>query len=258
MKPPIEAVLAFQVSGKFAHFRKFYTNASSLSYIIPPRTAVIGLLASILKIPRDGYYDIFNPDECKISVAVAPGTVIKKSTRSVNMIHDSYFTFLLKGTGKVKGQHTQCKMELLSAPPGHNIGYNIYVAMAPDNHYFRQLRDAVESGSAGYGIYFGQRQFRASFEYTALYGPNETRFIPESDTLDSLCLQENASDIKTDDRVHLVVDQMPIHMRSVEQGKGKGRPTGREPVSVKRVLVERSGKRIYGRFRNCLALDDTI
>ncbi|MCB5267201.1 MAG: CRISPR-associated protein Cas5, partial [Candidatus Cloacimonetes bacterium] len=46
-----DTILELRLSGNLAHFRKFYTNASSLSYTIPPRTAICGLVASILMLP---------------------------------------------------------------------------------------------------------------------------------------------------------------------------------------------------------------
>ena len=46
-------IIVFDIKGKFAHFRKFYTNSSSLTYGIPPRTAICGILAAILGLERD-------------------------------------------------------------------------------------------------------------------------------------------------------------------------------------------------------------
>ena len=49
-------LLVFDISGKFAHFRKYYTNSSSLTYLVPPRTSIYGLIAGILGLERDSYY----------------------------------------------------------------------------------------------------------------------------------------------------------------------------------------------------------
>ncbi|NLA44693.1 MAG: CRISPR-associated protein Cas5, partial [Candidatus Cloacimonetes bacterium] len=65
-----DQVLELKLSGKFAHFRKFYTNASSLTYMLPPRTTVCGLLASMLQIPRDNYYDLMSSDKLGIAVSL--------------------------------------------------------------------------------------------------------------------------------------------------------------------------------------------
>lgn len=51
-----EAVLC-DLRGKFGHFRRFYTNSSSLSYPIPPPTAVRGIVGAALGLKRHEYLD---------------------------------------------------------------------------------------------------------------------------------------------------------------------------------------------------------
>ncbi|MBC7076121.1 MAG: CRISPR-associated protein Cas5, partial [Syntrophomonadaceae bacterium] len=61
-------VLIFDIKGRFAHFRKIYTNSSSLSYTLPPRTTVMGMIAAILGRERDTYYEEFNSQNMDIAV----------------------------------------------------------------------------------------------------------------------------------------------------------------------------------------------
>jgi CRISPR-associated protein Cas5h len=61
----MKELISFDWCGKMAHFRKFYSNASALTHTIPPRSTVLGLLASIAEIERDSYYfgtekEVFN------------------------------------------------------------------------------------------------------------------------------------------------------------------------------------------------------
>jgi CRISPR-associated protein Cas5h len=49
-------IISFDVGGKMAHFRKYYANNTALSYTVPPRTTLMGLLAAILGRGRDTYY----------------------------------------------------------------------------------------------------------------------------------------------------------------------------------------------------------
>ena len=273
MNKQIDRILSFKLSGKFAHFRKFYTNASSLSYLIPPRTVIIGLLASILKLPRDSYYNDFNEDNCKISVSISENTVIKKKMQSMNYLHPKYYDLLTKGKGEVT--HSQCKLELLISSIEKNIEYIIYFGFCEGNKLFSDLEKKIKNNDFGYGVYLGQRQFRASIDYITTYykNKNEVCFLENSKYLDSVCLQEN-TDIDLDNEVDIVVEQMPIHMKKEESNKksqslkkerldvfnsqAKKLQTGREPVSIKRVLFERNGKRIYGNFRNCYKIGDKV
>ncbi len=124
--------------------------------------------------------------------------------------------------------------------------------MPPGDDYFRRLRDRVEGQDAGYGIYLGQRQFRADIDYIDFYSAEDISFLEESDVLDSVCLQENVVDFSEEDGIHILLEQMPIHMKAEVPGKKPARKKyGREPVSVKRVLFEKNGKRIHGCFKNC-------
>jgi CRISPR-associated protein Cas5h len=87
MPVSIIKLLSFEIRGRFAHFRKFYTNSSSLSYFIPPRTTIIGMLGAILQYDRDSYYDIFNENDFRISVAVTSNVKIKKQMQCMNYLH---------------------------------------------------------------------------------------------------------------------------------------------------------------------------
>jgi len=257
MNTEISKVLSFRLSGRFAHFRKFYTNASSLSYLIPPRTVIVGMLASVLEYGRDSYYDVFAPERFGISVSVTPGTIIRKQMQSMNYLHDSYYKILAGGSGKPKGFHSQCKLELLM-PEKDRISYALY-AGARDEDGLKILGEAeskIRRGELGFGIYLGQRQFRAEVGELQIF--ENVSFAEKSDHLDSLCLQENAEpDMTKNAETHIVIDQMPIHMRKETQGKNKaGADPGRVLHSVKRVMYEKSGKRIFGNFRNCYRIGE--
>ena len=254
MNRNILKILKFNIYGKFAHFRKFYTNSSSLSYLVPPRTVITGMLASIMEHERDSYYNLFSPEKIKISVAISPGTAITKQMQSMNYLHFKYHNFLSKGTGEIKklNMHSQCKLELLMARKGR-IGYAIYVgAITEDSVKFvDEIKKRLLEGNLGYGVYLGQRQFIARVDNVQSYEVNKNYFMESSDYVDSICLEENISSISGDsDDVHMVIDQMPVQMISKQQG--------RELQTVKRVLFEQSGKKIPGLFKNCYKVGEKI
>ena len=77
-------VISFHLQGKMAHFRKFYANSSSLSYFIPPRTTLTGIIAGLLGWKRDQYYEKFSLDLCNVAVAIcAP---VKKCMQKMNLL----------------------------------------------------------------------------------------------------------------------------------------------------------------------------
>ena len=254
MNKNILKILKFEIYGKFAHFRKFYTNSSSLSYLVPPRTVVSGMLASVMKFERDSYYNLFSPEKLKISVAISSGTAITKQMQSINYLHFKYHNFLSKGTGEIKklNMHSQCKLELLFAREGR-IGYTVYVSAISEESvkFIDDIEKRLLGGNLGYGVYLGQRQFMARIDSVQTYETNKKSFIEFSNYIDSICLEENVVSISSDSNdVHMTIDQMPIQMISKQQG--------RELQAVKRVLFEQSGKRIHGLFKNCYKVGEKI
>jgi CRISPR-associated protein Cas5h len=77
-------ILAFDICGKFAHFRKFYSNSSALTHFIPPRTTVAGMIAGILGIERDAYYETFSSENCDIGIRLL--TRVKKSIQKLKYL----------------------------------------------------------------------------------------------------------------------------------------------------------------------------
>jgi len=77
-------VLVFDLKGDYAHFRKVYTTASQLTYGVPPRTTLAGLVAGILGLGRDSYYGLFSKENSRLSVSVMGP--IKKQTINQNLL----------------------------------------------------------------------------------------------------------------------------------------------------------------------------
>ena len=252
MYSDIDKILALKVYGKYAHFRKFYTNSSSLSYLLPPRTVIIGMLASILKIPRDEYYDVFSIEKIKIAVKIPEGLVIRKQTQTLNYLHNEYYKLLVKGRGKT--QHSQCKLELLMHSPGKNIEYLVFVAGNAANEQLQTLQRKLMTEDYGFGVYLGQRQFKADVDYLSCYEGGDIEYMQEADYLDSACAEENYLDCEVDSAVDIWAEQMPIAFKQVKEKKG----TGREPTVVKRIYFERNGKRLKGKFKNCFKINNQI
>ncbi len=230
--------------------------------MIPPRTAVIGMLGSVLQYPRDSYYDDFDPENFRISVSVYPETIIKKQMQSINYLHDSYYTFLKniffkeksktqeKDKSKKLNMHSQCKLELLIPRSGF-IAYTIYLGCTDKKSLEKVslIESKIKERDFGFGVYLGQRQFRADIDDLHVFG--NVSFLESSEYTDTLCLQEH-TELDTSQNIdnHIVIDQMPIHMQKEKQG--------RSPHTVKRVLHEKFGKRIFGKFKNCYQADQHI
>lgn len=100
-------VICFHIKGKMAHFRRYYSNSSAISYTVPPRTTLIGIIAGLLGYDRDSYYDDFSVENCDI--AVGNLSHIKKIIQKMNLL-------MIKGTNDLNGSkenHSQCATEFV-------------------------------------------------------------------------------------------------------------------------------------------------
>jgi CRISPR-associated protein Cas5h len=77
-------VLCFKISGKLAHFRKYYANNTAFSFTIPPRTTLMGIVAAAMGLERDSYYELLSSENIHFGVRVL--TPLKKSFHRLNFL----------------------------------------------------------------------------------------------------------------------------------------------------------------------------
>jgi len=128
-------VLSFHIKGKMAHFRRYYSNSSALSYTIPPRTTIAGIVAGLLGYERDSYYEIFSLERSHISVATCCST--KKIIQKLNLL-------MVKRANDLNGSkehHSQIATELI-IPQNIRTGYLDYQVWF--HHQDQQLMNNLE------------------------------------------------------------------------------------------------------------------
>lgn len=147
--------LVFDLKGKFAHFRKFYTNSSSLSYSVPPRTTIEGLIAAILGYERDSYYEIL--DSQKLNIGLKKLTPTRKIVQSLNYIKATSISHVIKPK-----EHTQVPFEIVTSEG--NLGYRVYVNHI-DERLMEDLEDRLKNNRFHYVPYLGVASFNLSIEF---------------------------------------------------------------------------------------------
>ncbi len=252
MKENIDHILSFELSGKFAHFRKYYTNTSALSYIIPPKTVLMGIISSILKIPRNEYYELFtseNENCISISVKISEGCEVKKTTHSMNNLKLEYWklvNFDIKG----KTTHSPTKTEILTAKNYSNIRYIVFVGYGSSNKFVDDLIAKLRERDFGFGVYLGQRQFIGNIEALNIYSPNSIKFLEESKYLSTICTQENFVNCNfANNDFNIVQERMPIGFETFTEPGSE--VLLRKPYPPKNIYFEKMGRLIEGKFKNC-------
>ncbi|GAA0284373.1 type I-B CRISPR-associated protein Cas5b [Halobacterium noricense] len=157
-----ETCIGFDVTADFAHFRKVGNNSAKPSYRVPPRTTVAGLLAGIMGMPRDSYYDLFSPSSS--AVAVVPKTLPHTYTMGITTVNtkaDDAIQYLpheksyhhsaemLTPESYVKYDRQRDTYEMLVDPV-----YRVYVALA-DEDVNDELRERLEDSRYHYSPALG-------------------------------------------------------------------------------------------------------
>jgi CRISPR-associated protein Cas5h len=158
-------VLIFDISSEYGHFRKYNTTTSPLTYSIPPRPAIAGILGAILGIEREidvGKYPqgvvpvnkLFSKENSDIAVQII--NPVKKVNVGINLINtgskESFYNL-------TKAGRTQINFELLK-----DAKFRIYVAIE-DNEIFSELEKRLKNKQHHFTPYLGLAQFTATIEF---------------------------------------------------------------------------------------------
>lgn len=172
-----ERCLSVTVRGPWGHFRRVEGNVVKQTYRIMPRTTVAGLLAAVLGITRDGYYELFGPDSSRIAIEPV------REVRTVNMPVNALSTAdenlqSLNSRGKISVKlpdptnlRQQHNYEVLVDPE-----YRIDIALADDERY-TELRETLEAGKSHYVPSLGLSEHLAELDFHGEFdierGPDE-------------------------------------------------------------------------------------
>ena len=159
-----DQILIFDIKSEYGHFRKFNTTTSPLTYSIPTRPAIVGLLGAILGIEREfasGKFpegsmpvaDLFSKENAGIAVQIIHP--VKKTNTAFNLLNtektaSSFFNIK---------QRTQIEFELLKAPH-----FRIFVSLK-EKGLFTDLHKRIEGNRLHFTPYLGLSQFTATVEY---------------------------------------------------------------------------------------------
>jgi CRISPR-associated protein Cas5h len=209
--------LSFTVRGPWAHFRRVEGNVVKQTYRVIPRTTVAGLLAAVLGIDRDDYYDLFAPETS--AVAVEPVSELRTVNMPMNTLSTANSDLRsLNPRGKVSVRlpnpskpRQQHNYEALVDP-----AYRIDVALADDERY-RQLETALSEGKSHYVPSLGLSEHLAEIEYLDEFPVEDS---PEDDvvTVDS-AVPNAVDDVVLAPETRCQVEESPAFMSTDDGGR---------------------------------------
>lgn len=184
----MDKVLVFDVWGDYAHFRRFYTTTSPLSFPIPPRTALCGLIGAIIGLEKEGndYLNYFSTESAHIALKLL--NPIKKIVIAENLID----TKTARGPGmNLITNRTQIRFEFLK-----DQKYRIYFCCpSEEDNLYQKLKYNLVNHKTKYTPCLGLSENIANFKFEGEFAikdfPPSNLYIPISTLIP---LQKTASD----------------------------------------------------------------
>lgn len=153
----IDKVLIFDLKGEYAHFKKYYTTTSPLTFSVPPKTVIYGIVGAILGFSKemqddDYYLNYFQDKSCLIGVEILEP--IRKTRITLNLI-DTKKAVLM---ARIKNR-TQIRTEYIVNPH-----YRLYF-YHQNKEVYQQLKKNLEKHRSYYTISLGLSENLANYIY---------------------------------------------------------------------------------------------
>ncbi len=205
-----ESCLVFDVRGDFAHFRKPETTSPAQTFGIPPRTTISGMVAAMLGLDRDSYYDTFGRETSRIAVQLK--SPVRRHSFGINILTTEGSGSKTKGAqpGKyITGPRQQNVFETLCDPV-----YRLYVSL-DDSELMKRFEATLSAGESYYALSLGLSEHLATYDYQ---GKHTIEWDHGEVMVDSAVPGEEVG-LVPDAQSHYVTERMPGFMQSTTGGR---------------------------------------
>ena len=149
--------LIFRLYGDYAHFKKYYTTTSPLTFDFPPRTVASGIIGAILglgktKTDDNCYLKYFAKKDAHIGIRI--NTAIEKQIIPVN-----YLKTTDKKGFRGMGQRKQIRLEVVKKPD-----YTVYFAHN-DPGLYKNFKAHLKNRHSVYTPYLGSSEFITAVDF---------------------------------------------------------------------------------------------
>lgn len=185
-------VISFDISGKIAHFRKYYANNTALSFSIPPRTTIMGMLAAICGLPKDSYYELFSSENIDIGISLLTKT--KKTIHRLNLMR-------VLGPSDFRGSkgRIQTPFEIVTGEDLKDSTITYRIFLRPINIHieaFFNLKERIRNKGNSFALTLGAASFNSSLSNFQEYEATEHKASTEFEYFDSAINSEDILDIE--------------------------------------------------------------
>ncbi len=224
--------IVFDIWSFYGHFKKPYTTTSPLTYSIPTRTALIGMVAAILGLEKGSYAGMFNRDEACLGLSII--NPVKKVRISENFINTKLSMIKIH-------ERTQIKIEFLKDPR-----YRVYFKHL-DTKIHEGLKSLLEKHRCVYTPCMGLSENIANFDFIGEFDGktvvDNKDWIHIKSVIPASMLRKDIIEFENDKEYF--TEKIPVVMDNERNVKEYGE-----------VMFERTGKSIKTSVGNFVALNN--
>jgi len=228
-------ILTFDVWADYAHFKKYYTTTSPLTFSIPPKTVIYGIVGAIIGLGKEEYLEYFSPGSCKVGIGI--NKPIKKIRVPMNLIDTKKARLMSRIDNR-----TQIRTELLK-----DIEYRIYFSHV-DEKIYEDLKGKLQQHKSYYTVSLGLSEHLADFKYRGEYKIDRVEDNQNWHTFQTALRIDgnnlNKGDIYFTEDKEYFADKIAIEMKP-----------DREVTDYGRVVFERTGQEIEAKPRSFYHLE---
>jgi CRISPR-associated protein Cas5h len=164
-------LINFQLSGRCAHFLRAEASASALSYPMPPRTVILGILGAVLGLPKDEPQNILEPANIAIT-----GKLPRTHWHRAKFRKDppAPLSYTVKKTQKLDKNTSPEKATLVLQEWLFNPVYTLWVSIPTP--YYDQLEKRLRERQWYFTPSLGLSEMIADIEYL---GSPDSSSLPE-------------------------------------------------------------------------------
>ena len=237
----MEKVLVFDFYAPLGHFKMPYTTTSPLTFPIPTKTSIYGLIGAIIGLDKDDYLNYFQNETTKIAISV--NKKINKVTIAQNLINTKNVTMFARMDSRKKAPRTQIRIEFLK-----DVSYRIYIKFESNDLHSR-LEKMLSAHKTKYSISMGLSECLANYRYIGEFDlikiDSNVDFIGLNSIL-PLKLLENSTQIKLlESNKKFLKVHLPLEMKK-----------DRELIKSGDFIVEESGKTISTSIKSYYHIKD--
>lgn len=211
-------ILSFTIKGKLAHFRKYYANNTALSFTIPPRTTLMGIVAAVMGWPKDSYYEELSSDNIHFGVRVL--SPLKKNFQRLNFLSIKNIGDIAKSFDsdfRGQGGRIQTPFEIVSGLdlPKNEVAYQVF--LCPSDHgmnMFEEIKESFIHQTPAFNLSLGPANFQASLmdveliENSQIEKKSSNEYVWMNSAIPVLQIEELKFDTENVDQYNFVEEDM--------------------------------------------------